>query len=221
VITFNGAAKKLQDIDLPRIGAEIGVGEDEIHAILDVESAGSGFDTEGRPKALYEPHIAYRLATGASKMRLIHVGLAYPNWGEKPYPRDSYPRILAAQRIDETVALMATSWGLGQILGQNYKAAGYTTPQSMVTAFCDSEAAQLEGVINFIKAKGLANALRTHNWVLLARGYNGAAEAAHGYHTKLSAAFRHWQQIPDTPYPTASLQTPASPPPSQAPPGPS
>lgn len=200
MIDFHGAAKKLSDIDLPRIGASIGVGEDEIHAILDVESSGSGFDKEGRPKALYEPHVAYRNCEGALRFKLVRAGLAYPKWGERPYPKDSYARILAVQAIDEDVALRATSWGLGQILGENYLSAGYGSPADMVVDFCNSEAAQLEGVVNFIKSKGLAAALREHNWEKLARGYNGASEAIHGYHTKLSAAFRHWQQIADTPF---------------------
>lgn len=200
MITFRGAAKKLTDIDIPRIGALIGVGEDEIHAILDVESSGSGFDAQGRPKALYEPHLAYRLSSGAVRARLEKAGLAYPQWGQKPYPKDSYARILVAQAIDEGVALRATSWGLGQILGSNHKAAGYATPEAMVTAFCDSEAAQLEGIVNFIKANGLADELRRHDWEGLARGYNGPGFAKNSYHTKLSAAFRKWQRIGDTPF---------------------
>lgn len=204
MITFRGAAKKLADIDIPRIGALIGVGEDEIHAILDVESSGSGFDAHGRPKALYEPHLAYRLSSGSIRARLEKAGLAYPRWGQQPYPRDSYARILVAQVIDETIALKATSWGLGQILGSNHKAAGYDTPQAMVTAFCDSEAAQLEGIVNFIKANGLADELRRHDWEGLARGYNGPGFAKNAYHTKLSAAFRKWQKIGDTPFKAAT-----------------
>ena len=54
-IKFTGRAKRLEDIDLPRIGHEIGVGEDEIHAIIDVEAAGSGFDSKGRVKAAVLP----------------------------------------------------------------------------------------------------------------------------------------------------------------------
>lgn len=34
--TFKGAAKRITDIDIPRIGAIISVGEDEIHAFMDV-----------------------------------------------------------------------------------------------------------------------------------------------------------------------------------------
>ena len=51
---FKGAAKRIEDTDLPRIGATIGVGEDELHAFMDVEAAGSGFDSAGRPKMLFE-----------------------------------------------------------------------------------------------------------------------------------------------------------------------
>ena len=53
---FKGRAKKLEDTDLPRIAASIGCGEDEVHMLIDVEAAGSGFDTAGRPKMLFEPH---------------------------------------------------------------------------------------------------------------------------------------------------------------------
>ena len=36
---FKGRAKKLDDVDLPRIGARIGVGEDELHAFLAIPAA--------------------------------------------------------------------------------------------------------------------------------------------------------------------------------------
>ena len=60
-MNFVGRAKRLDDLDIPAIGALIGVGEDEIHAFLDVEAAGSGFDKFSRPKMLFEPHVFYRL----------------------------------------------------------------------------------------------------------------------------------------------------------------
>lgn len=61
------------------VGERIGVGEDEIHAVLEVEAAGSGFDSQGRVKALYEPHIAYREASNLKDKtilnRLVKAGL--------------------------------------------------------------------------------------------------------------------------------------------------
>jgi hypothetical protein len=79
--------------------------------VLDVESRGSGFDAQGRPLILFEPHIFYALL-GSSRQRdeaMVH-GLAYPRWGTRPYPRDSYPRLIEAIGIDETAALKSASW---------------------------------------------------------------------------------------------------------------
>jgi hypothetical protein len=190
--------------ELPVLGKgiviEIGVGEDEVHAIFDVESSGHGFDALGRPKALYEPHLAYRYSGDATRAKLVAAGLAYAKQGQQPYPKESYTRITKARAVDETITLMATSWGLGQVLGSNYKAAGYASPQAMVAAFCDSETAQLEGVIGFIKANHLDDDVRRHDWAGLAKGYNGPAYAKNRYDVKLAAAFRKWQGIKDTPW---------------------
>jgi hypothetical protein len=210
MVTFKGAAKRLDDIDLPRIGALIGVGEDEIHAVLDVEAAGSGFDDQGRVKALYEPHKAYALSSGATRERLVKAGLAYPKWGEKPYPKDSYPRILAAIEIDEDVALRSTSWGLGQVMGFNAGAAGYSSARAMVEAFAEDEEAHLEAMIRFIIANGLDDELRRHDWAGFARGYNGSGQVT-AYAAKLAAAFAKWAKIKDTPWPPAPTPTYAEP----------
>lgn len=204
MVKFTGAAKRLDDIDLPRVGALIGVGEDEIHAVLDVEAGGSGFDAQGRVKALYEPHKAYALSNGAIRAELVSKGLAYPKWGQQPYPKDSYPRILKALAIDETVALNATSWGLGQIMGFNHTAAGYPSALAMVEAFAEDEEAHLEAMIRFIIANGLDDEIRRHDWAGFARGYNGSGYAKNAYDKKLAAAFARWAKIKDTPYPPAA-----------------
>lgn len=133
-MTFKGFARRLDDLDLPRLGASIGVGRDEIHAFLHVETSGHGFDAQGRPVILFEPHVFYRNLAGAARAKAVAAGLAYAKWGEKPYPRDSYPRLKAACAIDETAALRSASWGLGQVLGENFRAAGFPTVQAMVEA---------------------------------------------------------------------------------------
>jgi hypothetical protein len=196
---FKGAGKRIGDQDLPRIGHGIGCGEDELHAFLDVETRGGGFDDKGRPKALYEPHRAYALSQGAVRAELVKRGLAYPNW-RRDYPKDSYPRIVQAMAIDARVALEATSWGIGQVLGSNHDAAGYESAAEMVAACLDDEATQLQQAVNFIKANHLDDELRAHNWAAFARGYNGPSYAANGYHTKLAARYAFWCKIPDTPW---------------------
>ena len=198
---WKGAAKRLDDIDLPRIGATIGVGEDEIHAVLDVEASGAGFDSKGRLKALFEPHIFYRqLGEGPKRDAAMAQGLAYRRWGEKGYPRDSYARIEAAMTIDRDAALRSTSWGLPQMMGFNAGLAGYASAEAMVKAFAADEEAQLAGMVMFIVNAGLDDELRAHDWRGFARGYNGPGYARHGYHSKLAASFKRWARIRDTPY---------------------
>ena len=197
---FRGAAKRLDDIDLPRLGERIGVGEDEIHAFMDVEAAGSGFDKHGRPKMLFEPHVFYCNLPKAMRSEAERQGLAYAKWKPGAYPKDSYPRLIQAMQIDETAALKSCPWGLGQILGENHKAAGYDTPQEMVQAFMEDEEAHLEAMVSFLVANGLDGDLRAHRWAALARGYNGAGYAANAYDAKLAAAYRKWAKIADTPY---------------------
>lgn len=194
---FKGAAKRIDDTDLPRIGHKIGVGEDEIHAVLDIEAAGSGFDSKGRPKMLFEPHIFYRQLKGAQRTRAVNEGLAYLKW-RRNYPKDSYPRLERAMRINETAALKSASWGRGQIMGFNHSASGYATVQDMVRAFMDDEETHLEAMVQFIISNGLDDELRRHDWRGFARGYNGPGYAENGYHTKLAAAYRKWSRIKDT-----------------------
>lgn len=202
-MNFKGKAKRLDDIDLPIVGRQIGVGEDEIHALLDVESAGSGFDKQGRPKMLFEPHVFWReLGPGntAKRQRAADMGLAYPKW-RRNYPADSYPRLIEAMKIDEEAALRSASWGLAQIMGFNAQIVGYATAKEMVLAFMEDEEAHLRAMVLFIVKNGLADHLRMHNWKAFARGYNGAGFAKNGYDRKLAAAFAKWQRIKDTPIP--------------------
>lgn len=202
---FRGAARRLDDIDLPKIAATIGVTEDHIHAVLDVESRGSGFDRQGRPLILFEPHVFYRqLGPGAKRDAAVRAELAYAKWGARPYPPDSYPRLIAAMAIDETAALKSASWGLGQILGSNFRAAGYATPQAMVAAMCEDEEHHLAAMVKFIVSAKLDGHLRARNWARFAAGYNGPAYAKNRYDVRLAAAFARWSKIRDTPWTPAS-----------------
>lgn len=196
-INFKGRAKRLDAVDFGRIAKLITVTEDHIRAVVEVETAGGGFDAHGRPKMLFEPHVFYR-ELGEAKQRIaINQGLAYPKWRAGNYPADSYPRLALAMVIDRPAALRSASWGLGQIMGFNCKLAGYHDAESMVEAFLDSEARQLEAMVRFIQTENLDDDLRRGDWSGFARGYNGAGYAAHGYHTKLAAAYAKWAGRPD------------------------
>jgi hypothetical protein len=203
-VDFAGAAKRLDDIDLPLAGQMIGVGEDEIHAVLDTETLGSGFDASGRPKMLFEPHIFHRLLRAFrpdALAKAVEQNVAYPSWGMARYPKDSYPRLAIACRIDHDLALQSASWGLGQVMGFNHQLAGYASADSMVMDFMADEENHLKAMIRFIVAAGLDDDMRRHDWAGFARGYNGAGFARNGYDAKLSASFARWRKIKDTPIP--------------------
>lgn len=195
--TFKGRAKRLDAWDFGRIGRLLGAGEDEVRAVVEVEASGAGFDAQGRPKMLFEPHVFWRELGEAKRAIAANQGLAYRRWGEKPYPKDSYPRLMAAMKIDRPAALRSASWGLGQIMGFNHKAAGYATVESMVLDFLDDEEKHLEAMMRFIISEGLDDDMREHRWQGFARGYNGPGYAKHGYHTKLAAAHAKWKARPD------------------------
>lgn len=214
-INFTGPAKRIDDIDLPRIGAEIGVGEDPIHALIEVETSGSGFDRHGRPKMLFEPHKFYKhLSKDPEKRaRAVRQGLAYREWGTQKYPKDSYARLAAAMEIDEHAALMSASWGLGQIMGENYRLAGYKSVEEMVQAFTEDEDNHLEAMIHFVKASGIDDDLRRieqkirrkekitiADVVPIVRTYNGAGYKRNQYDTRFLTALNRWIKIKDTPY---------------------
>ncbi len=212
---FKGAAKQIEDRDLGRIAAMIGVGEDEVHALMDVEAAGEGFDAKGRPKALYEPHVAWRCSHGAVRDKLAKAGLAYPKW-KKGYPKDSYARIAAAVAIDETVGLMATSWGFGQVLGENHRMCGYVTVQAMVKAMMADEENHLIAMVEFVKSAHIDDDMRElaklkrpttpADCVSIVRVYNGPGYKANNYHVKFAAAHNKWRKIKDTDWRDGKLE---------------
>lgn len=210
--TFLGASKRLDDVDLPKLGHILGVGEDEIHAFLDVETKGNGFDDRGRPVILFERHIFHKYVPAAKRAAAVAAGLANKTPGGYGKASDQYPKLLRAMDIDETAALMSCSWGLGQVMGFNHKAAGYPTVHAFVEAMKDDEELQLKAAIDFIKANKLDDELRRHDWAGFAFGYNGKNYKINDYDTKLADAFRKWSRIKDTPWSPISITPPAPPP---------
>jgi hypothetical protein len=194
---WSNKGAKLTDYDIPRLGHKIGVGEDEIHAVLDVETRGSGFDDNGVIR-LFEEHIFYRQLPKSKRDEAVRKGLAHPKW-RRNY-KDNYNRLLKAYDFDPTAALESCSWGLGQIMGFNCKLSGYNTALDMVNHFAVSESNQLEAMIEFIVTANLDDELRRHDWANFARGYNGAGYKANKYDTRLLNRYLWWSKRPDTPW---------------------
>jgi len=197
---FKGAARRLTDAELVTISDDIGIGEAELRAVLEVEAAGAPFDKSGRPSMLFEPHVFYRMLKDKpeTQARAFAAGLAYPKW-KHDYPSDSYPHMLAALKIDREAALSSASWGGPQIMGFNAAAAGYSSAEDMVANFCDSEAAQIRAMGTFLKNGTLLVKLNAHDWAGFARGWNGSGYRSNSYDTKLKGAYTKWAARVATP----------------------
>jgi len=172
-------AERLTDQDIADVARHLGVELAAFRAVILTETRGSGFDHDGRPKMLFEPHIFYRLLAAQKPDALdgaVTDDLAYQHWGAEPYPPDSYPRLLDAVDVGQELALQSASWGIGQVLGSNHKLAGYDSAVAMVADACASERSQLAQMAAYIAATGLGPALRRRDWAAFAAGYNGRGQ---------------------------------------------
>jgi hypothetical protein len=197
---FKGTALKMTLQDIGVIADAIGVELAALRAVLSVETGGSGFDKSGRPKALFERHYFYKFIKDDPVLldQASAAGLAYPKWGERPYPKGSdavYAEIEAAYEMRSEAALMATSWGLGQIMGSNFKMTGSASVEEMVRQAMESEVNQLHHMIGFIKSSGLIDKLKALDWAGFAKGYNGPAYAKNAYDTKLAGAYSNLKSL--------------------------
>lgn len=187
---FTGEAKRMLPADVETIAGYLGCEVAMVRAVLAVESANSGFDSQGRPKMLFEPHVFYReLGAGPERERAKAEGIAYSAWKSGNYPADSYPRLQKAIAINETAALKSASWGLHQGMGFNFALMGFKSVQDYVKAMTYSESAHLYAMGRFIVSKGLQKHLRSKNWSSFAKGYNGSGYLRNQYHVKLKEAY--------------------------------
>lgn len=175
----------------------LGVTPAHIKAIVEVEAKGSGYFENTELVVLYERHIFYRELK--KRMNMVEVEKIAKNnpdicnrlaGGYKGGPIE-WSRINKAKTINEEAALLSASYGLGQVMGFNYKLAGYNTVHEMVNTFNKSETNQLLGMVNFIKANPyLVKAIKRGDWATTARLYNGPAFKKNNYDTKLALAFK-------------------------------
>lgn len=199
---YTGTRLKLQPGDVAAAAASIDVPEASLRSVMDVETSGHGYDSAGHLEILFERHLFYRhLQNQPAKLeRAVQAGLAYPHWGERPYPKTPslrWAELMRAVQIDETAALSSASFGLGQILGQEYAECSYSSPQDLVTHFFVSEKEQVEAMCRLIKARHLDVDMRgfpasssTNHFALR---YNGAGYKKNRYDSKLAAGYRKWK----------------------------
>ena len=179
-------------------------------AVANVESGGRSYDSFGRLKILFEPHIFHKVTKGAHKGltmpvdwngQVIDAEVSYRSWRRLTTAQandDSYFHIYKLDNlarwdllarlyeVDER-ALEAASYGAYQLLGRNWFSLGYKSAFDMVESLYDGERANISGVIRFIRVNRILAALRSGDWLKFAKLYNGRG-AARSYAVRLRDA---------------------------------
>jgi uncharacterized protein (TIGR02594 family) len=179
-------AHQISEEAIEEAAAELGCEVAAIKAVIDVESGG-GFLEDGRPKILFERHLFCRLTDGRHDQAAP--GISSSKAGGYCGGAGEWDRFDEACLYDRDAALQSVSWGAFQILGTNYRAAGFGTLQDFYNAMFESADRHLEAFVNFVKTNRLDDELRRRDWAGFARGYNGPAYWRNRYDQKLAAAY--------------------------------
>ena len=184
---------KLTEQDFADAAAEIGCTVPAIKAVCQVESPKGGFNPDGTLTTLFEAHHFSRL-TGR-RYDVTHPLISSRTWNRALYGRtwrEERQRLASAAELDSVAALMSTSWGRFQILGSNHGLCGFRDAADMVNTFAIGEREQLQGFVQFVISRGLADELRECRWTPFSLAYNGPRALENGYPDKLARAYAHF-----------------------------
>jgi len=191
----NKSANAITPADITVAASTLRVTPAHIRAVMAVESRGGGFDAEGRPTILFEPHVFHKRTNG----QFSPTGYSYAKWRALPYPPTMggrWNQMADAAERDEGAAIESASWGLFQIMGFHWKALGYASPQEFAASMVQSEGGHLDALVRFIKANALGDELAQckagdpESCRAFSKGYNGTGYDANKYHVKLAGALK-------------------------------
>lgn len=189
----------ISEQDFQKAAERLGVEVATIKAVKEVESGGKAFLPSGRPPILFEGHVFWKeLKTRgidpASK-RAGNEDVLYEKWDRRYYKggEKEYERLEKAQKIHSEAALASASWGMFQIMGNNYAECGKRSVAEFVEAMRRSEADQLMLFVAYLEKRKLQVYLKNKDWAGFACKYNGPAYAENKYDQKLEAAYNKYK----------------------------
>lgn len=164
-----------------------------VAAVIQVESDGVVFVKGSRlPLIRWEGHYFFRLLNKVDQAQALSEGLASKEAGRVRNPRDPaerYRLLRKAVQINAEAAYASVSFGVGQIMGANFRALGYSSASRMYADATCGFGKQLIQLIKFLRWKNLIAELNRKDWRAFARGYNGPMYELNGYHIKLARAY--------------------------------
>lgn len=188
-------SKTITTDQLSQLACKYGLTLADLQTIREVEAAGKGFLPDGRPKILFERHKFSDFTGGV--FNASHSDISNHKPGGYSSGAGEWKRFDKAVKLADgkyrDQAIMATSWGAGQVMGFHWKDLGYANPQAFLMANWENEAGQMEVMLKFItmpKNARMLKALKDKDWPTFAYLYNGPKYKINDYDTKLAAAYR-------------------------------
>lgn len=179
----------LSRADFEIAAQSMGAEAQALQAIAEVESGAHGaFQADGRPKILFEPHIFSRRTN--HEFDASHPSISFPTWDAVRYPRTDegrWEQLAQAYALNPDAALESASWGLFQMMGFSYAAAGFANVHAFVEDISKSEQDQLAAWSRWVVANGLADEIQRRDWAGFARGYNGPSYGS--YDQRMAEAY--------------------------------
>lgn len=201
ILPLSGKPITLTESMFEAVALDLNVEVSAIMAVAQVEAGGrKGFATDGRPIIRYELHIFHRLTKGIYYK--THPHLSQPTFKDgNPYHTGKQPdewvfvylAMLLRDRAGRrrySEAWQSTSWGMFQIMGFNYKEAGWSSLESFVADMFKSEEYHLKAFVGFCKEKNLVKYIKDRNWADFAYYYNGPSYKLNKYDEKMEEYYR-------------------------------
>ena len=186
------ASSASTSIDYKSIAKKLNADANAVQAVAIVESSGGGFYDDGSAKVRFEGHQfkkhLKKEGYDVNELSKTNSDLVY-NYSERDSKYHGPKTYEKATALDESAAMMSTSYGFGQIMGFNYKEAGYNSVQEFVAAQATYEG-QVSSFLNFVEnTPSLLKALQDKNFTKFAELYNGPSYKDNKYDVKMEKEY--------------------------------
>jgi hypothetical protein len=164
-------------------------------AIISVETSGSGFFDDKRPKILFERHVFSRITKHVWDNEHSEISSPTPG-GYGASGENQYRKLLVAYELDRSAALSSTSWGIGQVMGNNSESLKYNNISEFVNLMYASEKNQLDAMVRFMKQNDIDKLLNAKDWKETAKRYNGKAYDVKHYDLQIMQQYERFKAGP-------------------------
>ena len=185
-VFVNLDAKGVTDEQIQSLADLAGCSYNQLVSVANVESSGGGYDSNGRPKILFERHKFHKYTGGKYSVT------SYSNPDAGGYSEDSWEKLTQALCKDIPAAFKSASWGKFQIMGFWFPDMEFCSSLEMAYSTVKSEYHHYYIFVRYIMLAGLLPELKQvstdpDDCRPFASGYNGPAYEDGNYHGKIAA----------------------------------